>query len=58
MQLLDRIIEGKLITARGVYGLFPANAVGDDVELYTDETPIAGARRASIFSVSRRTGGR
>ncbi|HYI95463.1 MAG TPA: methionine synthase, partial [Bryobacteraceae bacterium] len=34
--LLDRIIEGKLITARGVYGLFPANAVGDDVELYTD----------------------
>jgi 5-methyltetrahydrofolate--homocysteine methyltransferase len=34
--LLDRIIAGKLITARGVYGLFPANAVGDDVELYTD----------------------
>ncbi len=26
-----------LITARGVYGFFPANAVGDDVELYTDE---------------------
>jgi 5-methyltetrahydrofolate--homocysteine methyltransferase len=36
--LLDIIIEKKLITARGVYGLFPANAVGDDVELYTDET--------------------
>ena len=36
--LLDRIVEGKLITARGVYGFFPANAVGDDVELYTDET--------------------
>jgi 5-methyltetrahydrofolate--homocysteine methyltransferase len=34
--LLDRIIEKNLITARGVYGLFPANAVGDDVELYTD----------------------
>jgi 5-methyltetrahydrofolate--homocysteine methyltransferase len=34
--LLDRIIEGNLITARGVYGLFPANAVGDDVELYAD----------------------
>ena len=34
--LLDAIIEQKLITARGVYGLFPANAVGDDVELYTD----------------------
>ena len=36
--LLDRIIEKKLITARGVYGLFPANAVGDDVALYTDAT--------------------
>jgi 5-methyltetrahydrofolate--homocysteine methyltransferase len=34
--LLDVIIEKNLITARGVYGLFPANAVGDDVELYTD----------------------
>jgi 5-methyltetrahydrofolate--homocysteine methyltransferase len=36
--LLDRIVAEKLITARGVYGFFPANAVGDDVELYTDET--------------------
>jgi 5-methyltetrahydrofolate--homocysteine methyltransferase len=35
--LLDIIIEKKLITARGVYGFFPANAIGDDVELYTDE---------------------
>jgi 5-methyltetrahydrofolate--homocysteine methyltransferase len=35
--LLDLIVEKKLLTARGVYGLFPANAVGDDVELYTDE---------------------
>jgi len=36
--LLDRIIEQKLLTARAVYGLFPANAVEDDVELYTDES--------------------
>jgi 5-methyltetrahydrofolate--homocysteine methyltransferase len=36
--LLDIIIEKKLITARGVYGLFPASAVGDDVELYGDST--------------------
>jgi 5-methyltetrahydrofolate--homocysteine methyltransferase len=34
--LLDSIIRDKSLTARGVYGLFPANAVGDDVELYTD----------------------
>jgi 5-methyltetrahydrofolate--homocysteine methyltransferase len=36
--LLDVIIEKNLITARGVYGFFPASAVGDDVELYTDGT--------------------
>jgi 5-methyltetrahydrofolate--homocysteine methyltransferase len=36
--LLDTIIEKNLITARGVYGFFPANAVGDDVELYADGT--------------------
>ncbi len=36
--LLDVIIEKNLITARGVYGLFPASAVGDDIELYTDDT--------------------
>jgi 5-methyltetrahydrofolate--homocysteine methyltransferase len=35
--LLDTIIEENLITARGVYGLFPASAVGDDIELYTDQ---------------------
>jgi len=36
--LLDTIIEKNLLTARGVYGLFPASAMGDDIELYTDET--------------------
>ena len=36
--LLDVIVEKNLITANGVYGLFPASAVGDDVELYTDAT--------------------
>jgi 5-methyltetrahydrofolate--homocysteine methyltransferase len=36
--LLDIIIEKNLITARGVSGFFPANAVGDDVEIYTDGT--------------------
>ena len=35
--LLKTIIDNKLLTARGVYGFFPANAIGDDVELYADE---------------------
>jgi cobalamin-dependent methionine synthase I len=36
--LLDRMVREKLIKARGVYGFFPANAVGDDVEVYADES--------------------
>jgi 5-methyltetrahydrofolate--homocysteine methyltransferase len=36
--MLDEIVAKNLITANGVYGLFPASAVGDDVELYTDAT--------------------
>ncbi len=36
--LLDRIIQEKLVTARGVYGLFPASAVGDDVVLYKEDS--------------------
>jgi 5-methyltetrahydrofolate--homocysteine methyltransferase len=35
--LLDRIIQEKRLTARAVYGLFRANATGDDVELYADD---------------------
>ncbi len=37
-QLLARIVSEKLFIARAVYGFFPANAVGDDVELYTDDS--------------------
>src|ERR1019366_2416130 len=37
-ELLEKIVAGKLIAARGVYGFFPANPVGDDVDLYTDES--------------------
>ncbi|MCW0219234.1 MAG: methionine synthase [Prosthecobacter sp.] len=36
--LLDRIIAEKRFLPRGVCGFFPANAVGDDIEVYTDET--------------------
>lgn len=36
--LLDEIIKNKSLKAKGVIGFWPANAVGDDIELYTDET--------------------
>jgi 5-methyltetrahydrofolate--homocysteine methyltransferase len=34
--LLEEIIQGELLTARGVYGFFPANSAGDDIHLYRD----------------------
>ena len=37
-RMLTRLIEGRWLTASGVIGLYPANSVGDDIEIYTDET--------------------
>jgi 5-methyltetrahydrofolate--homocysteine methyltransferase len=37
-KMLELIIEKKMLQANGIVGLFPANAVGDDVEIYTDES--------------------
>ncbi|MCM3877851.1 MAG: methionine synthase, partial [Thermoanaerobaculia bacterium] len=34
--LLDRIVKERLLSARGVYGFFPANADGDDIRLFAD----------------------
>ena len=36
--MLDRIVREKLYTASGVVGFWPANADGDDIVLYADET--------------------
>ncbi len=35
--MLDRIVAEGWLQARAVFGLFPANAVGDDIEFYADE---------------------
>ena len=37
-QLLDQIIAEKALQANAVFGLFPANSDGEDIELYTDDT--------------------
>jgi 5-methyltetrahydrofolate--homocysteine methyltransferase len=36
--LLEQIVGDNLLAARGVFGFFPANASGDDVQLYADES--------------------
>ena len=35
--MLEKMIAEKWITAKARFGLFPANAVGDDIEIYSDE---------------------
>ncbi|PWW06894.1 methionine synthase [Mangrovibacter plantisponsor] len=44
--MLDKLVADKSLTPRGVVGLFPANRVGDDIEIYTDES------RSSVKVVS------
>ncbi len=36
--MLRSLLKQKAITARGVYGFFPANSDGDDIVLYNDDT--------------------
>lgn len=57
-KMLQQIIDGKWLTAKAVVGIFPANSVGDDIEIYTDES------RSEILSIqhtlrqqTKKTGG-
>jgi 5-methyltetrahydrofolate--homocysteine methyltransferase len=45
LALLNRIVDQRLFTANGVYGFFPANSVGDDIEIYTDD------RRTTVLTI-------
>ncbi len=44
-ELLQKIINDELLTAHAIFGLFPANSVGDDIEVYADEN------RSSVIQV-------
>jgi 5-methyltetrahydrofolate--homocysteine methyltransferase len=47
--LLERIVAEKRLTARGIYGFFPAGADGDDIVIYTDETRTAERARMPML---------
>ncbi len=36
--MLRRIIDGKWLEAQAVVGIFPANSIGDDIEIYADDS--------------------
>ncbi|MEP6780782.1 MAG: vitamin B12 dependent-methionine synthase activation domain-containing protein, partial [Gemmatimonadaceae bacterium] len=45
--LLDRIVREKRLEARAAFGFWPANSVGDDIEVYADEN------RSSVITTMR-----
>ncbi|MFZ2491294.1 MAG: methionine synthase [Thermoanaerobaculia bacterium] len=45
-RLLDEIVEKRLLEARAVWAIWPANAVGDDIEVYADD-----ARRELLATI-------
>ena len=54
-KLLQRIVDGKLLRARGVYGFWPAGGDGDDVVLFTPDSrlPTPGRRELARFPMLR-----
>ncbi|MFO0494300.1 MAG: methionine synthase [Flavobacteriia bacterium] len=47
LTMLNRIVNENWLTANAVAGVFPANSVGDDIEIYTDES------RSEVMYVQR-----
>ncbi|MDA9245133.1 B12-binding domain-containing protein, partial [Flavobacteriaceae bacterium] len=57
--ILSEILEKKLLTAKAVFGLFPANCVNDDdIEVYVDETrdTVAGTFLTLRQQIKKREG--
>ncbi len=38
LAMLENIIHKKMLLAKGIFGIYPCNSVGDDVEIYTDDS--------------------
>lgn len=51
--LLKKIVSEKRLTARGVYGFWPANSEGDDIIVFTDETRTEEYMRFSMLRQQR-----
>ena len=49
-ELLQHIVSGELLTARAVYGFFPAHSDGDDILVFGEDEP---SRRIAVFHTLR-----
>jgi 5-methyltetrahydrofolate--homocysteine methyltransferase len=57
-RMLRSMVTDQTLTARGVVGFFPANAVGDDIELYDDDSRqrVVGVIRTLRQQMAKRDG--
>jgi len=55
--LLDRILDEKLLTASGVYGIWPANRDGEDLVLWTDASCHSERARFPMLRQQRQPAG-
>ena len=44
-KMLKQIVDEKWLTAKAAYGIFPANSIDDDIEIYSDE------QRSSVLGI-------
>ncbi len=51
-RLLDEIIAGRLLTASGVYGFWPANSFGDDILVFVDKSKVQSPK-SKVEDVAR-----
>jgi 5-methyltetrahydrofolate--homocysteine methyltransferase len=51
--MLERIIDERWLTAKAVVGLWPAAAVGDDIEVFADESARAAGRPVEVLNFLR-----
>ncbi len=57
-KILDELVRGGELRARGVLGLFPANRVGEDIDVYADEgRRVVRARLHALRQQFRKGGG-
>ncbi|RXF69194.1 methionine synthase [Arcticibacter tournemirensis] len=53
--LLARIVEEKLLTAKAVIGFWPANSVGDDIELFVENSTTHNPQPVIIHTLRQQT---
>jgi len=51
--LLKRIVDERLLTLRGVYGFWPAHAIGEDIVVSNPESRIPNPGPAAVFNMLR-----